>query len=40
MIGIRFSSFQQLHSIVRTDNIVTCLRFLSQGADPNYRNPV
>ncbi|CAF0909381.1 unnamed protein product [Adineta steineri] len=28
----------QLHSIVRTDNIVTCLRFLSQGADPNFRN--
>ncbi|UJR26239.1 hypothetical protein I4U23_007580 [Adineta vaga] len=29
----------QLHSIVRTDNILTCLRFLSQGADPNFRNP-
>ncbi|CAF0889094.1 unnamed protein product [Adineta ricciae] len=29
----------QLHSIARTDNIVTCLRFLSQGADPNYKNP-
>ncbi|CAF0815215.1 unnamed protein product [Adineta ricciae] len=29
----------QLHSIVRTDNIITCLRFLSQGADPNFRNP-
>ncbi|CAF2024137.1 unnamed protein product [Rotaria magnacalcarata] len=29
----------QLHSIVRTDNIITCLRFLSQDADPNFRNP-
>ncbi|CAF3403206.1 unnamed protein product [Rotaria socialis] len=29
----------QLHSIVRTDNIITCLRFLSQNADPNFRNP-
>ncbi|CAF2886029.1 unnamed protein product [Rotaria sp. Silwood2] len=29
----------QLHSIVRTDNVVTCLRFLSQGADPNFKNP-
>ncbi|CAF0778060.1 unnamed protein product [Adineta steineri] len=29
----------QLHSIARTDNIVTCLRFLSQGADPNFKNP-
>ncbi|CAF0741104.1 unnamed protein product [Didymodactylos carnosus] len=30
---------QQLHSIARTDNVTTCLRFLSQGADPNYKNP-
>jgi len=37
---IEFFFLQQLHSIVRTDNIVTCLRFLSQGADPNFRNPV
>ncbi|CAF1147607.1 unnamed protein product [Rotaria sp. Silwood1] len=29
----------QLHSIARTDNVVTCLRFLSQGADPNFKNP-
>lgn len=32
--------FQQLHSSVRTNNLETCLRLLSKGADPNYFHPV
>ena len=27
---------QELHSSVRTNNVETCLRLLSKGADPNY----
>ncbi|XP_064620292.1 ARF GTPase-activating protein GIT1-like isoform X3 [Lineus longissimus] len=30
---------RQLHSCVRTNNVETCLRLLSLGADPNYLNP-
>ena len=31
---------KQLHSSVRTSNLETSLRLLSQGADPNYYHPV
>lgn len=31
-----FLHFQELHSSVRTNNVETCLRLLSKGADPNY----
>ncbi|KAJ8312187.1 LOW QUALITY PROTEIN: hypothetical protein KUTeg_009560 [Tegillarca granosa] len=30
---------KQLHSSVRTNNLETCLRLLSKGADPNYFHP-
>ena len=30
---------RQLHSSVRTPNLETSLRLLSQGADPNYYHP-
>ncbi|XP_021371051.1 ARF GTPase-activating protein GIT2-like isoform X2 [Mizuhopecten yessoensis] len=30
---------KQLHSCVRTNNLETCLRLLSKGADPNYFHP-
>ena len=30
---------KQLHSSVRTPNLETSLRLLSQGADPNYFHP-
>ncbi|KAL3856782.1 hypothetical protein ACJMK2_011499 [Sinanodonta woodiana] len=30
---------QQLHSCVRTNNLETCLRLISKGADPNYYHP-
>ena len=33
---IRDNSHQELHSSVRTNNVETCLRLLSKGADPNY----
>lgn len=31
---------RQLHSSVRTSNLETSLRLLSQGADPNYFHEV
>lgn len=31
---------QELHSSVRTNNVETCLRLLSKGADPNYFHKV
>ena len=30
---------RQLHSSVRTPNLETSLRLISQGADPNYFHP-
>lgn len=40
MEGDEVEASQELHSSVRTANLVTSLRLLSQGADPNYYHKV